>query len=53
MIRTSAALLLISLLLAGCGANGSPQPPEGYQPRPDEPFVLDPLVKAPESDRKR
>ena len=49
MIRTSAALLLISLLLAGCGANGAPQPPEGYQPQSDRPFVLDPMVRSPES----
>ena len=49
MIRTSAALLLIALLLAGCGANGAPEPPEGYQPRPDKPFVLDPMVKSPVS----
>lgn len=50
MIRTTAALLLTVLLLAGCGANGAPEPPEGYQPQPDRSFVLDPVVKAPEPD---
>ena len=53
MIRTSAALLLFSLLLAGCGANGAPEPPEGYQPQPDRSFMLDPLVQAPESEQQQ
>ena len=48
MIRTATALIALSLLLAGCGANGAPEPPEGYQPHPDRDFVLDPLVKAPD-----
>jgi predicted small lipoprotein YifL len=51
MIRTATALIALSLLLAGCGANGAPEPPEGYQPHPDKDFVLDPLVKAPEKGR--
>jgi len=53
MIRTTTALLSLSLLLAGCGADGAPQPPEGYQPRPDRPFMLDPVVKAPEAEQKQ
>ncbi len=46
MIRTTATLLLLSVLLAACGANGAPEPPEGYQPNPDRNFALDPLVKS-------
>ncbi len=46
MIRTATALIALSLLLAACGANGAPEPPEGYQPNPDRNFALDPLVKS-------
>ena len=46
MIRTAAALFAMSLLLAACGANARPEPPEAYQPQPDRDFVLDPLVKS-------
>ena len=52
MIRITIPLMVLSLLLAGCGANGAPKPPEGYTPEPDGKFVLDPLVKS-RGDEKR
>ena len=46
MIRTITALIGLSLLLAACGANAKPEPPEGYHSQPDRDFVLDPLVQS-------
>ena len=45
LLKTMLPLLAMSLLLAACGANGAPEPPEGYTPQPDKDFVLDPLVR--------
>gem|GEM_PF-5314559 len=45
-----AVLFVCAALLGGCGAAAKPEPPEGYQPRSDGDFVLDPLVK---SERER
>ncbi len=41
----AASLLACALLLAACGANAAPEPPQGYTPQPDRQIVLDPLVK--------
>lgn len=36
-----------ALALGACGADGSPEPPPGYEKPEEETFILDPLIEPP------